>query len=211
MHRSQWLFWSTIRRVVYYLFTSGSYWIPSRRTWSTKLFRRGSRWSSQTNEVLRAWFFVWIIALLVLLGSARGVVHFLHLIDCNSHRSSNSKQRKTVAGLKKKYMKLNPWDRLRWASSCFKARLKNEWRSPGEDLHKVQGPMASPEFTRTDTKDLQIMTFVAKNGSFSAVSKQILQVNMRLKALAEIYTMHYFALLLESFALLCNPNFLCRN
>ena len=47
----------------------------------------------------------------------------------------------------------------------------------------------------TQPRDLYTEKWQTLQGSFSAVSKQILQENMRLKALAEIYTMDSFALL----------------
>ena len=54
-----------------------------------------------------------------------------------------------------------------------------------------------------DLLEVAVASYIAKRvallrslrtleGSFSAVSKRILQVNMRLKGLAEIYTMHSF-------------------
>ena len=46
----------------------------------------------------------------------------------------------------------------------------------------------------------QLSNYLTLKGSFSPVSKPNLQENMRLKALAKIYTMH-------SFAQLCNLNF----
>ena len=58
-----------------------------------------------------------------------------------------------------------------------------------------------------DLRDLYAESGQTLQGSFSAVSKQILEQNMRWKALAEIYTM-------QSFAQLCNLIFLpkfCQN
>ena len=108
-------------------------------------------------------------------------------------------------------MKANEWDQRSTMRAGELKALQEAIDIVGGSVAKTAGTRGSAEGERGGGRSWETADFYAAprgigqtlQGSFSADRSQILQVKMRLKAVAEIYTMH-------PFVQLCNLNFCCQ-